>query len=107
VAYLLLLVAIVVEVAATSLLPATRGLTAPLPTVAVFAGYALSTVLLAQVVESVPVGVAYALWSSLGTLAVVAIGAVFLDQRLTVWQVLGAALVVGGVALLDLGGAAH
>jgi small multidrug resistance pump len=107
VAYLLLLVAIAVEVAATSLLPTTRGLTAPLPTLGVFAGYALSTVLLARVVEEVPVGVAYAIWSSLGTLAVLGIGVVFLEQPLTVWQVLGAVLVVGGVVLLDLGGTAH
>ena len=105
--YLLLLLAIGVEVAATSLLPRTAGFTVLLPTVGVLTGYAVSILLLAQVVKTVPVGVAYAIWSSLGTLAVVAIGAVFLGQSLSVWQVIGLVLVVSGVLLLDLGGASH
>jgi small multidrug resistance pump len=107
VTYLLLLLAIGIEVAATSLLPRTAGFTAPLPTLAVLVGYGLAVSLLAQVVQTVPVGVAYAIWSGVGTLAVVAIGAVVLGQALTVWQLLGAVLVVGGVVLLDLGGPAR
>jgi small multidrug resistance pump len=73
----------------------------------VLAGYALSFVLLAQVVRTVPVGIAYAIWSGLGTVAVVAIGAVFLRQSVTLWQLGGVALVVAGVVLLNLGGNAH
>jgi small multidrug resistance pump len=94
-------------VAATSLLPRTNGLTVPLPSVLVVVGYAVSFVLLAQVVKTLPVGVAYAIWSAVGTLVVVAIGAVFLGQPITGWQGLGMALVVGGVVLLNLGGTAH
>jgi small multidrug resistance pump len=50
------------------------------------------------------VGIAYAIWSGVGTLAVVAIGAVFLGQALSTWQLAGIVLVVGGVVLLNLGG---
>ncbi|MGY1843297.1 DMT family transporter [Modestobacter sp. SYSU DS0875] len=106
-AYLLLACAIAAEVAATSLLPRTAGFTVPLPTVAVLAGYALSFVLLAQVVKTVPVAVAYAIWSGAGTAAVAAIGAAFLGQPLSGWQVAGLVLVVVGVVLLNLGGAGH
>jgi small multidrug resistance pump len=104
VAYLLLTLAIASEVAATSLLPRTAGLTVLLPSVGVLVGYVLSFVLLAQVVRSVPVSVAYAIWSAAGTAAVAAIGAVFLGQPLSGWQVAGLALVVAGVVLLQLGG---
>ncbi|MGY2080587.1 DMT family transporter [Modestobacter sp. SYSU DS0657] len=106
-AYLLLACAIAAEVAATSLLPRTAGFTVPLPTVAVLAGYALSFVLLAQVVRTVPVAVAYAIWSGAGTAAVAAIGATLLGQPLSGWQVAGLVLVVVGVVLLNLGGAGH
>lgn len=106
-AYVLLVCAIVTEVVATSLLPRTAGFTVLLPSLAVLAGYALSFVLLAQVVRTVPVGVAYAIWSATGTAAVAAIGAVFLGQSLSGWQVGGLAMVVGGVVLLQLGGSAH
>ena len=106
-AYLLLACAIATEVVATSLLPRTAGFTVLLPSLAVVAGYALSFVLLAQVVRSVPVAVAYAIWSAAGTAAVAAIGAVFLGQSLSGWQVAGLALVMAGVVLLQLGGAPH
>jgi len=107
VVYVLLTLAIAAEVAATSLLPRTAGFTAVVPSLAVLAGYATSIVLLAQVVRTLPVGVTYAIWASVGTLAVVAIGATFLGQPLSGWQVVGMVLVVGGVVLLNLGGAAH
>jgi len=104
VAYLLLACAIASEIAATSLLPRTVGFTVLLPSLAVLAGYALSFVLLAQVVKTVPVAVAYAIWSAVGTAVVAAIGAAFLGQSLTGWQLAGLALVVAGVVLLQLGG---
>ncbi|MBB3677284.1 DMT family transporter [Modestobacter versicolor] len=106
-AYLLLACAIATEVAATSLLPRTAGFTVLLPSLAVVAGYALSFVLLSQVVKTVPVAVAYAIWSAAGTAAVAAIGATFLGQPLSPWQVAGLALVITGVVLLQLGGATH
>ena len=102
--YLLLACAIAGEVGATSLLPRTDGFTVLLPSIAVLAGYAVSFVLLSQVVKSLPVAVAYAIWSAAGTAAVAAIGAVFLGQSLTGRQVAGLVLVVVGVALLQLGG---
>jgi small multidrug resistance pump len=104
VAYLLLACAIASEVVATSLLPRTAGFTVLLPSSVVLAGYALSFLLLAQVVKTVPVGVAYGIWSAAGTAAVAAIGAMFLGQSLTGWQVGGLALVVAGVVLLQVGG---
>jgi len=103
VAYLLLMLAISAEVAGTSLLKASEGLTRLWPTVGTFAGYVLATVLLAQAVKTVPVGLAYAMWSGLGTAAIVAIGAAFLGEPLSLTKVIGIALIIGGVVIVNLG----
>ena len=70
-------------------------------------GYGFAAFLLALVVESMPVGVAYAIWAGLGTLTVVAIGATFLGQPIYTWQMAGILLIVAGVVLVNLGGQAH
>ncbi len=105
VGYLFLLAAIASEVVGTSLLKATEGFTRLWPTVGCLTGYALSFVLLSLAVRDVPVGVAYAMWSGLGTVAIVAIGAVFLGEPLSLTKVIGAGLIIAGVAFLNLGGA--
>jgi small multidrug resistance pump len=105
--YLLLAGAIAAEVLATSLLPRTAGFTVLRPSLVVVAGYVASFLLLAQVVKTVPIGLAYAIWSAAGTLLVVTIGATFLGQSVTVWQGVGVGLVVAGVVLIHLGGATH
>jgi len=103
-AYVYLLAAITAEVAATSLLKATEGFTRLWPTVAVLVGYVLSFVALSQAVKGVEVGVAYALWSALGTAAIVAIGALFLGEPITLIKAVGVGLIIAGVVTLNLGG---
>jgi small multidrug resistance pump len=105
VAYVFLGLAIAVEVIGTSLLKATDGFTRLWPTAGVLAAYTLAFVFMARSVQEVPVGVAYAMWSGLGTAAIVAIGAVFLGEPLSLVKVVGVALVIAGVVVLNLGGA--
>ncbi|OLF19420.1 ligand-binding protein SH3 [Actinophytocola xanthii] len=107
VGYVFLLVAITLEVAATSLLKATEGFTRLWPTLGCLAGYAGAFAMLALVVREVPVGVAYAMWSGIGTAAIVAIGVLFLDESIDLTKVVGLLLVIGGVVTLNLGGAAR
>lgn len=104
-AYLFLLAAISAEVIGTSLLKATDGFTRLWPTVGLVVAYLSAFGLLALVVRDIPVGVAYAVWSGLGTAAIVAIGAAFLGEPLSVTKVIGAGLVIAGVVVLNLGGA--
>lgn len=104
-AYVFLIGAIAAEVLATSLMKATEGFTRLWPTVACLVGYTVSLVLLSQAVKGVSVGVAYALWSALGTAAIVAIGAAFLGEPITVVKVAGISLIIAGVVTLNLGGA--
>lgn len=104
-AYMFLLLAIAAEIFATSLMKSTEGFTRLWPTVASLSGYALSLVALSQAVKGVPVGIAYALWSALGTAAIVAIGAAFLGEPITMIKVAGISLIIAGVVTLNLGGA--
>lgn len=97
--------AIAAEILATSFLKSTDGFTRLGPTLLVLLGYGLAFAALSQAVREVPVGVAYAMWAGLGTVAIVMIGAVFLDEPLSVLKVLGVLMVVGGVVVLNLGGA--
>ncbi|MBU2670530.1 multidrug efflux SMR transporter [Actinoplanes bogorensis] len=103
--YVFLLVAITAEVLATSMLKFTDGFTRLWPTLGCLAGYAISFAALSVVVKDLPVGVVYAIWSALGTAAIVAIGAVFLGEPLTTIKVVGVSLIIAGVVTVNLGGA--
>ncbi|MFG1868379.1 DMT family transporter [Micromonospora arborensis] len=103
-AYVLLGIAIAAEVLATSLLKSTAGFTRLWPTTVCVGGYLLAFVLLAQAVKEIPVGVAYALWSGLGTATIVAIGAVFLDEPVGLAKLAGIALIIAGVVIVNLTG---
>jgi small multidrug resistance pump len=106
VAYLFLAVAIVAEVISTSLLKSTEGFTRLWPTVMCVAGYAIAFAFMAiAIARGMQVDVAYALWSALGTTAIVVIAVLFLGSPVSVAKVVGVALVVGGVVTLNLGGA--
>ncbi|MEO3746536.1 multidrug efflux SMR transporter [Plantactinospora sp. B5E13] len=106
-AYLFLAVAIGAEVFATSMIKSTDGFSRLWPTVVCLTGYAVSFAALSQAVRAVPVGVAYAIWSGLGTAAIVAIGAAFLHEPITPVKIAGIGLIVAGVVTLNLGGASH
>ncbi len=101
-AALLLAIAICSEVSATALLPRTAGFSNAPWTLAVCAGYAVSIVLLAVVVRSIPVSVTYAVWSGAGTALVAAIGVAFLGERLDARQLVALAMIVLGVVALNL-----
>ncbi|MFE9614041.1 DMT family transporter [Streptomyces sp. NPDC006012] len=102
--YLLLALAIASEICATSCLKLTEGYTRLLPTVAVAVGYVVSFVLLGRALKNLPVSVAYAVWSGVGTAAVAAVGAVAFGESLGWPQWLGVALVIAGVVLLNVNG---
>lgn len=103
--YVFLLCAIASEIVATSLLKGTEGFTRWAPTLACLGFYGVAFFMLSLAVREIPVGVAYALWSGLGTAAIVAIGAVFLGEPITVVKLVGISLIVAGVVVLNVGGA--
>jgi small multidrug resistance pump len=105
VAYLLLFGAILAEVVATSLLKSTAGFTRLLPTVICLVGYGISFVLLSMsIARGMQTDVAYALWSAIGTAAIVLIAVLFLGSPLSPAKIVGVALIIAGGLARNLGG---
>ena len=100
--WLHLAIAIVAEVAATSFLRASANFTKPLPSLVVVAGYGCAFYFLSLTLDKIPAGVAYAVWSGVGVTLIAAIGWLFLDQKLDAAAVAGMALIVAGVAVINL-----
>ena len=104
-AWLVLVVAIAIEVVATSLLPRAHGVRTPGWSSAVLGLYAVSIWLLTVVVREIPVSIAYAVWSGLGTVGIVVVGYLLLNETLDPVKVGAIAMIVAGVLVLNLHGA--
>ena len=100
--YLYLAIAIVAEVVATSALKASESFTKPLPSLLVVWGYGVAFYFLSVCLRSINVGVVYAIWSGLGIVLVTAAAAVVYEQVPDGWAILGMALIVAGVLVLNL-----
>ncbi|MET7772790.1 multidrug efflux SMR transporter [Nocardia sp. NPDC005366] len=104
--FLFLLLAIVSEISATISLKLSEGFSKVIPSIIVVIGYCAAFFFLSQALKrGMAIGVAYGIWSAIGVAAVAAIGVLFLDEKLTLVQVGGIALVILGVLALELGGA--
>ena len=99
--YLFLLAAIVAEVIGTSALKAANGFTNPLPSLVVALGYAAAFYFLSLTLRTMPVGVAYAIWSGLGIVLISIVGWVVYRQTLDVPALVGMALIVSGVIVIN------
>ncbi|GAA0918387.1 DMT family transporter [Nonomuraea longicatena] len=105
-AWILLAVAIAFEITATSALKLSNGFSHLGWTVVVAIGYLVSFTLLAQALKlQLEMGVAYAVWSGVGTAAIALIGALFMGESLNALKIGGIVLIIGGVVVLNLAGA--
>ena len=96
------MIAIVGEVVATSALKASESFTKPLPSLLVVVCGGVAYYFLSVCLESISVGVVYAMWSGLGIVLVTAAAAILYQQVPDVWAVVGMALIVAGVLVLNL-----
>lgn len=101
-AWVLLLGAIALEVISTSLLNASQGMTRWGYGIAAMAGYGVCFWLLAFAITRIPMGVAYAVWSGLGIVAIAVIGWLVFRQGVTLAQAGFMALILIGVIGLNL-----
>jgi small multidrug resistance pump len=101
--WLYLLGAITAEVVATTALRAAQGGQRAVPMVLVCVGYPLAFLLLSRTLQHLPLGVAYAVWSGVGTIGAVGAGWLLFGERLGWSVVAGVALVMAGTAVLHLG----
>ena len=101
-AYALLGAAIVAEVIGTSALKASEGFTRPLPSVLTAVAYVAAFYALSLTLKTVPLGIAYGVWSGVGIVLVSAVGWVVYDQRLDAAALLGIGLILAGVLVIHL-----
>lgn len=100
--WIYLAIAIVAEVIATSCLKPSEGFTRLWPSVVVVTGYGLAFFFLSLTLRTLPVGVAYAVWSGVGIVLVATVGWLAFGQKLDTPAVFGMAMIIGGVAILNL-----
>ena len=105
--WMLLLLAIAAEVVGTSCLKLSDGMSRPLPTLVVLSAYGTAMLLLAKVVQTIPLGLSYALWSGIGIVAITLVGVLAYRQTPSGGQLLGMALITAGVVIVNLSGEAH
>ena len=98
----LLLVAVVAEVIATSALKLSHGFTRWRPVVVMMCCYGLALYLLSLTLDTIPVGVVYAIWSGSGVALITLVGHYYFGQRLDRPALIGIAMIMLGVVVLQL-----
>jgi multidrug transporter EmrE-like cation transporter len=98
--WIYLAAAILSEVVGTSALAPSQGFTKPVPTVIVLVSYGAAFYLLAQTLHTIPVAVAYAVWSGAGVALITLIAWALFGQRLDAFALLGIAMIVAGVLVI-------
>lgn len=101
-AYLYLLIAIVAEVTATSLLKQSAGFSRLVPSIIAITGYGVAFYFLSLTLRDVPTGIAYAVWSGIGIVLIAAVAWIFQGQKLDAPAIIGMALIIAGVVMMNL-----
>ena len=102
IAYGYLAIAIVCEVIGTTFLVKSEQFTRFIPTLIMAVLYAISFYLLTQTIKTIPIGIAYALWGGLGIVMTSLVGLFLFKQTLVTAAVIGIAMIVGGVVVMNL-----
>ena len=105
--YLFLGLAIVSELIGTSLLKASEGFSKLFPTLGLLICFTLAFFFLSLSLKTIPLNLAYAIWSGLGTVATVIISILIWKEKVNVASLSGIALIIIGVVILNLYGPGH
>jgi multidrug transporter EmrE-like cation transporter len=100
--YLALGIAIIGEVIGTTALKSSDSFTRLVPSIITIIGYGVALYFLTVTMQTIPTGVAYAIWSGLGIVLITAAAYFFHGQKIDAMGMLGMALIVAGVAVLNL-----
>lgn len=100
--WIFLAVAILGEVIATSTLKVSDEFSRLIPSIVVIVGYLISFYFLSIALKTIPVGVAYAIWAGLGIVLVTGIGWLVYGQKLDFGVLVGMALILIGVVVMNL-----
>lgn len=102
-AYVILIAAIISEVFGSSMLKVSNGFKKPLPSLGVVLGYGLSFYALSRSLETLPLGLTYAIWAGVGTALTAVVGMVVFKESFHIKKLVGLTLIILGVTLLNVG----
>ena len=100
--YIYLAVAIIAEVAATTALKSSEGFANLLPSIVVIVGYGTAFYFLSLVLKTIPVGIAYAVWSGAGIVLISLAGLAIFGQKLDLPAIAGMVLIVTGIVVMNV-----
>jgi small multidrug resistance pump len=100
--YIYLVIAIISEVLGTTALKVSNSFTKPVPSIIVILGYGTAFYFLSLVLRTMPIGIAYAIWSGVGITLLAIIGVVFYKQSLDGPALFGIGLIMAGILVLNL-----
>ena len=99
--YIYLSISILAEIAGTLSLKLSDGFTVLLPSIIVGIGYGLAFYMLSKSLVHLPLSLAYAIWSGVGTALTAVLGILIFDEPLSIGMILGILCIIGGVALMN------
>jgi small multidrug resistance pump len=102
-----LVLAILSEVAGTVCMKLSAGFTKTIPSVLMWVFYAVCFAFLALTLKKIDVGVAYAIWSGVGTALIATVGLIYFREPLTMMRAIGLITIIAGVVILNLTGGSH
>ncbi len=100
--YLFLAIAIIAEVIATSALKASQGFSVLMPSIITILGYAVALFFLSLTLKTIPVGIAYAIWSGAGIVLISTIGWIFFKQHLDLAAIIRLGLMLAGIIVINV-----
>jgi small multidrug resistance pump len=100
--FIFLGIAILFEIIATSALKKSEQFTQLIPSIITIAGYFAAFYFLSFAIRTIPVGIAYAIWSGVGIVLITIIGAVFFKQIPDLPAIIGLVLIMAGVIVINI-----
>ena len=101
-AYICLFAAIILEIISTSALTASAQFTKLVPSLITVIGYILTFYIFSHATKSIPIGIAYAIWSAVGIVLMLIVGAILFKQAPDMPAILGMTLIISGVIIINV-----
>ncbi|TVP67540.1 MAG: QacE family quaternary ammonium compound efflux SMR transporter [Nodularia sp. (in: Bacteria)] len=100
--WLYLVLGIMFEVSGTTFMKFSVGFTKPLPSILIFVFYAMSLISVTIALKKLDIGIAYAVWSGVGTMIISMVGILFFRESISLIKIISMVLIIAGVISLNL-----
>lgn len=102
ISYLYLAIAIIAEVIATSALKASNGFNVLTPSIVTIIGYSIALFFLSLTMKTIPMGIAYAIWSGAGIILISTVGLIVYKQSLDLPALIGLSFMILGIVIINV-----